>query len=119
MIIGQNSTIRKMRPLAMILGVWRWLGLWRSLGVVLVLWLSVLLAIDALYPIDVRGYFLSALLILGYILPLLLAFDRQHRRRLIIAMLNVLFGWTIIGWFVLLFWSLLQDEQTAGGSTVG
>ncbi|QIK38474.1 superinfection immunity protein [Caldichromatium japonicum] len=96
----------------------RRLGLWRSLGLLLVLWLSLLLAIDALYPVDVRGWFLSALLILGYLLPLLLAFARQHQRRLLIATLNVLFGWTIIGWFVLLFWALGQADRPTGGTTI-
>jgi hypothetical protein len=47
----------------------RRLGLRRGIPVFVLVWLLLLLAIDTLYPIDVRGWFISALLILFYLLP--------------------------------------------------
>jgi hypothetical protein len=93
----------------------RRLGLRRGIPVFVLVWLLLLLAIDTLYPIDVRGWFISALLILFYLLPTFLAFDQHHRRRVLISVLNVLLGWTIIGWIGLLLWSLTNNQRDASG----
>ncbi|MGQ9659540.1 MAG: superinfection immunity protein [Thermochromatium sp.] len=84
----------------------RRLGLRRGIPVFVLVWLLLLLAVDAIYPIDVRGWFISALLILFYLLPTWLAFDQRHHRRVLIAVVNVLLGWTILGWIGLLLWSM-------------
>ena len=100
----------------------RRLGLRRGIPVFVLAWLLLLLAIDMLYPIDVRGWFISALLILAYLLPTFLAFDQGHRRRVLISVLNVLLGWTIIGWFGLLLWSMTRsrrDSQEPLGAETG
>jgi hypothetical protein len=100
----------------------RRLGLRRGIPVFVLVWLLLLLAIDMLYPIDVRGWFISALLILFYLLPTWLAFDQGHRRRVTISVLNVLLGWTIIGWFGLLLWSMTRsrrDSQEPLGAETG
>lgn len=89
----------------------RRLGLRRGIPVFVLAWLLLLLAIDMLYPIDVRGWFISALLILFYLLPTWLAFDQGHRRRVTISVLNVLLGWTIIGWLGLLLWSMTRSHR--------
>ncbi|NVZ09613.1 superinfection immunity protein [Allochromatium humboldtianum] len=100
----------------------RRLGLRRGIPVFVLAWLLLLLAVDAIYPIDVRGWFISALLILFYLLPTWLAFDQGHRRRVTISVLNVLLGWTIIGWFGLLLWSMTRsrrDSQEPLGAETG
>jgi hypothetical protein len=89
----------------------RRLGLRRGIPVFVLAWLLLLLAVDAIYPIDVRGWFISALLILFYLLPTFLAFDQGHRRRVLISVLNVLLGWTIIGWIGLLLWSMTRSHR--------
>ncbi|BCU07706.1 superinfection immunity protein [Allochromatium tepidum] len=89
----------------------RRLGLRRGIPVFVLVWLLLLLAVDAIYPIDVRGWFISALLILFYLLPTWLAFDQGHRRRVLISVLNVLLGWTIIGWIGLLLWSMTRSHR--------
>lgn len=48
---------------------------------------------------------LLALLIFG-LLPTIIAFVRKHHNRYAILALNVLLGWTVIGWAVALVWSL-------------
>jgi hypothetical protein len=37
----------------------------------------------------------------GYFIPTFIAFDRHHRRAAVLAV-NLLFGWTLIGWSVAL-----------------
>lgn len=49
--------------------------------------------------------------ILIYFLPLLLALFRQHASVLAIGALNLLLGWTIIGWIVALIWSLTGNTK--------
>ena len=40
-----------------------------------------------------------------YMLPTLIAFGREHPRRLDLAVVNILFGWTLIGWLACFFWA--------------
>jgi Superinfection immunity protein len=48
---------------------------------------------------------LLALVFFG-LLPTAIAFVRKHHNRFAILALNVMLGWTIIGWAVALVWSL-------------
>lgn len=41
-----------------------------------------------------------------YLVPVLLAYDRKHKDVASIGVVNVLLGWTIIGWVVALAWAL-------------
>lgn len=41
-----------------------------------------------------------------YIAPLLIATYRNHNNRLQIALLDILLGWTVIGWAVALIWAV-------------
>jgi hypothetical protein len=43
-----------------------------------------------------------------YFLPTLIAFLRQHKNKLAIFLLNLLLGWTILGWVVSLVWSVIK-----------
>ena len=43
-----------------------------------------------------------------YFLPTLVAFLRQHKNKLAIFLLNLLLGWTVLGWVVSLVWSVLK-----------
>ena len=55
--------------------------------------------------------FLIAIL---YLLPSILAFGRDHPRRQQLGLMNILFGWTLIGWIAVFLWALLarvsEDE---------
>jgi hypothetical protein len=48
-----------------------------------------------------------ALLALLYFLPTVVAAGRGHSIALILV-LNLFFGWTVVGWFVLLIWALVS-----------
>ena len=43
-----------------------------------------------------------------YFLPTLIAFLRQHKNKLAIFLLNLLLGWTVLGWMGSLVWSVMK-----------
>jgi hypothetical protein len=52
-------------------------------------------------------------LILFYLLPFLVAALRNHDMLVPILVVNVLLGWTVVGWFVILFAALLAPVDGA------
>ena len=44
-----------------------------------------------------------------YFLPTIVALVRHHRNRLSIIILNLLVGWTFIGWVIALVWAFTHD----------
>ncbi len=48
----------------------------------------------------------ALLITFAYGLPALVAVHRRHDRSEAIALLNLLLGWTVLGWLVLLAWAL-------------
>lgn len=51
---------------------------------------------------------LVVLIFAFYFLPALIAFLRNHKNKLAIFLLNLLLGWTVLGWVVSLVWSVLK-----------
>lgn len=53
-----------------------------------------------------------------YLLPALIARHRRHHNALAIGVLNILFGWTLLGWAAALIWALTNTaasrEEPAG-----
>ena len=43
-----------------------------------------------------------------YFLPSLIAFAREHKNRIAIFLLNLLLGWTVLGWVSSLVWSITR-----------
>jgi len=55
--------------------------------------------------------FLTAILLAAvYLLPWIIAAGRDHDRRSAIFWLDVLLGWTVLGWIAALVWSLRHTE---------
>ena len=54
------------------------------------------------------GLLLVVLFSAFYLQPTLIAFLRQHKNKLAILLLNLLLGWTILGWVVSLVWSVMK-----------
>ena len=52
------------------------------------------------------GIVVMVLLGLSYFVPCVIAFMRGHQSRWAILVLNIVFGWTFIGWIAALIWSL-------------
>jgi len=51
---------------------------------------------------------LVILVFIAYFLPSLIAFLRQHKNKLAIFLLNLILGWTVLGWVVSLVWSVIR-----------
>lgn len=51
---------------------------------------------------------LAVLLFAFYFLPTLIAFLRNHKNKLAIFLLNLLLGWTVLGWVGSLIWSVMK-----------
>ena len=52
-------------------------------------------------------------IVLLYMLPTLIAFGREHPHRQDLAVVNILLGWTLIGWIGVFLWATLihtEDE---------
>jgi uncharacterized membrane protein len=49
--------------------------------------------------------------VLIYILPTIIAFGREHPRRQDIAVVNLLLGWTLIGWIAVFLWASLTHVE--------
>jgi hypothetical protein len=55
---------------------------------------------------------LLLLILLIYMLPTLIAFSREHPRRLDITVINILVGWTLIGWIIVFLWAALSPVES-------
>ena len=49
--------------------------------------------------------FLVVLILLVYFLPAIIAHARRHRQTAPITLINLLLGWTGLGWVLAFFWS--------------
>jgi hypothetical protein len=46
-----------------------------------------------------------------YFLPALIASKRKTEYRSYIVAVNILFGWTVLGWLAALLWAVLEDRD--------
>lgn len=51
-------------------------------------------------------------LMLGYMAPAAVAVTRRHHQRIAILALNLLLGWTFLGWVVALVWALTATRDS-------
>lgn len=58
-----------------------------------------------------RNVALIAVVLIVYLLPIGIAFERRHRNRNAIAIADVLLGWTVIGWIAVLIWSFTANVE--------
>ena len=54
---------------------------------------------------------LAALLGLFYMLPTLIAYAREIPGRMMIAVFNVVLGWTVFGWIVMAIWAMSAPPE--------
>jgi hypothetical protein len=55
--------------------------------------------------------FLLMIVVGLYFMPTLFAPTRHHHQRLAMAALNLLLGWTVLGWIAALVWSLTATPR--------
>ena len=99
-----------------------------KVGRVVALWVVALLVVGAGYALLTsgapEGTLVAArvgLLIAGslavYFIPTMVALSRGHHQSTAIVMLNILLGWTLLGWVIAIVWavSATQPKQAAQG----
>lgn len=59
------------------------------------------------------GLAFAVVILMLYLLPWLIAKNRAHRNSMPIFWLNLLAGWTLVGWFASFIWSLTADTRRA------
>ncbi len=59
------------------------------------------------------GWFLFAMAAAIYFIPCWVAISRKHRSQLAIGVLNILLGWTVLGWILALVWSCTSNVDVA------
>lgn len=57
------------------------------------------------------GMVILGILALVYFLPTLAAYQRRHRNRDPVFIVNLFFGWTFIGWVIALAWAFTDNTH--------
>jgi ABC-type transport system involved in cytochrome c biogenesis permease component len=57
------------------------------------------------------GLILLGLIVLVYFIPMYVAYYRGHPNAMAIFALNLLLGWTFIGWVIALVWALTAVDK--------
>lgn len=65
----------------------------------------------ALYDPLTRSLIATLLAALAYFIPSLIARVRHHHNTMAIITLNLLLGWTVVGWIGALIWSLTRPPK--------
>jgi hypothetical protein len=60
----------------------------------------------------VVGFFVIAVTVALYFLPAIVAYKRNHHNRLAILMVDLLVGWSFIGWAIALIWACTAVKKT-------
>jgi hypothetical protein len=60
---------------------------------------------DAALEHGVKSFLLFAFVLICYCLPIIIAIKRKHPSAMGIGILDILLGWTFIGWIIALIWA--------------
>jgi T4 superinfection immunity protein len=61
---------------------------------------------------DIIGDILGAVFLFSlYLLPAFVAEWRRHKNAVAIAVLNILLGWTVLGWIIALVWAFTSNGE--------
>jgi hypothetical protein len=64
-----------------------------------------------MFGIDGSAIAILLILIPVYFLPAIIANFRKHSKKTAIRVLNVLAGWTFVGWIVAAVWAYTEDNR--------
>jgi hypothetical protein len=106
-------------PMLTIVATRRWQSLWLIAGVIAVSTGLMLLTyiIESnddsyiAYEVLLFGIILASLTVYFYLLPSIIADHRNHCRSFEIFVLNILLGWTLLGWVAALAWACTSDVE--------
>lgn len=68
------------------------------------------MAKEALGMNIIAGIMLAAMAVFIYLLPTYIAIRRKHKRTAAIYILNLFFGWTLLGWVVTFVMACLKKD---------
>ena len=60
---------------------------------------------------EIAGFIILIVSLIIYLLPSLIACERNHLNQIPILIINLFLGWTLIGWVLCLAWSLTNDSK--------
>ena len=60
----------------------------------------------------ISGLLVAIVTFIVYFVPTIIAYNRNHHNTMAIAVLNLIFGFTGIGWGIALIWSLTAVRET-------
>ena len=63
-----------------------------------------------------EGLFLLGFFVGSYFLPTMVALARDHRNAVAIFVLNLLLGWTLIGWVAAIVWACAADRRVGAAT---
>jgi T4 superinfection immunity protein len=58
----------------------------------------------------VIGFFIGLAL---YFVPTIIAFNRRSQHRVAILLVNLLLGWTLVGWIAMLVWAIVDRSENS------
>lgn len=58
---------------------------------------------------------IGVVILVGYFIPTVIAFARKHHNAVAIFVLNLILGWTFLGWVAALVWSVTAVQSRSGG----
>ena len=64
---------------------------------------------------EAQGFLLIIFMVLAYLFPYMVASWRNHHQLGAIFTLNLLLGWTFIGWVIALVWAATAVQGQKGG----
>lgn len=64
---------------------------------------------------SIKGFLIASCWMAFYLIPTVVASIRKHRSGKAIFVLNILLGWTVLGWIASLVWSLTGDIKNKEG----
>ena len=65
-------------------------------------------------PVEKQGAILFFAALFFYFLPAIAAVMRRHNNKSAIWILNLLLGWTVLGWIVALVWAHTNNRKPFG-----
>jgi len=63
---------------------------------------------------SIAGFLLFVLVLVFYLLPTVIANTRETEHRGAIFFINLLFGWTVLGWIAALIWAVVEKPTHNG-----
>jgi hypothetical protein len=78
-----------------------------------VLWWAMRAQLPEWMSLQAAGMIFIASVLIGfalYLLPTIIAVKRGHRNTVGIALVNVLFGWLLLGWVAAFIWSIWVER---------